>query len=94
MFLFLHYGALHFLANMYALTRIGYVLENFVGSWDCSWLIFSGICAGIVSTGWHTLSVGAGASGAIFGLFGMFLALVTTPFVSKQSRWPLVKTLA
>lgn len=92
---FLHYGALHFLANMYALTRIGYVLENFVGSWRLLLAyFFSGICAGIVSTGWHTLSVGAGASGAIFGLFGMFLALVTTPFVSKQSRWPLVKNIS
>ncbi|MBC7865881.1 MAG: rhomboid family intramembrane serine protease [Bacteroidia bacterium] len=92
--MFLHYGPIHFLSNMYALTRIGFVLENFVGKWRLiSIYFFTGICASMLSTWWHTLSVGVGASGAIFGLFGLFLALVTTEFVAKENRRALIKNI-
>jgi membrane associated rhomboid family serine protease len=92
--MFLHYGPLHLFSNMYALTRMGYVLENFIGAKRLlAAYFFTGITASIVSTWWHSLSVGVGASGAIFGLFGLFLALVTTEFVAKESRWPLVKNI-
>lgn len=92
--MFLHYGPIHFLSNMYALTRMGMVLENFIGSWRFLFAyLFTGICASLLSTYWHVISLGVGASGAVFGMFGLFLALVTTEFVRKEVRWPLVKNI-
>lgn len=70
---FLHIGMVHLLCNMYCLYVVGTQIENFFGK--IKFLIiyfFSALCGSLLSmaTGEH---IGAGASGAIFGLFGSLL---------------------
>jgi membrane associated rhomboid family serine protease/antitoxin component YwqK of YwqJK toxin-antitoxin module len=72
--LFLHGNILHLLFNMYALFSLGKVWEQYVG-WKkfISVYFVCGIAAGITSVWWNLFTVGVGASGAIFGMFGYTL---------------------
>ncbi|MDR2805905.1 MAG: rhomboid family intramembrane serine protease [Dysgonamonadaceae bacterium] len=76
---FLHSGIVHILYNMLALWLAGMALEKKTGTrtFIVSYLI-TGVCASIVSVMWHDQApvVGVGASGAIFGLFGVSLTLI------------------
>jgi Uncharacterized membrane protein (homolog of Drosophila rhomboid) len=75
--LFLHAGILHLVFNMYALLYVGSVLERVVGKNKfISAYLISGIVASVVSLITHENIVSVGASGAIFGLFGVLLALL------------------
>ena len=54
----------------------------------------TGIIASVVSLWWHKDGINsAGASGAIFGLYGLFLALLTTNLIPKQMRQPLLQSI-
>ena len=70
---FIHIGLLHLFFNMYALYIIGPQLESFYGK--VKYLIiylFSAVMGSLFSC-LFTNGVSAGASGAIFGLFGALL---------------------
>lgn len=70
---FIHIGLLHLFFNMYALYIIGPQLESFYGK--AKYLIiylFSAVMGSLFSC-LFTNGVSAGASGAIFGLFGALL---------------------
>lgn len=84
---FLHIGVEHLLANMTALIFIGIVVEPVVGKgrFLLSYLV-AGIMGSIFSLWWHTVTLSAGASGAIFGMYGLYLALLTTQLIDKQWR--------
>lgn len=84
---FLHIGVVHLLLNMYALLYIGVMLEPILGRtrYLAAYLL-TGIGASVVSLWWHDLTVSAGASGAIFGMYGVFLALLTTNLIEKNAR--------
>ncbi|HEY1270224.1 MAG TPA: rhomboid family intramembrane serine protease [Candidatus Binatia bacterium] len=84
--MFLHFGVFHLSFNMYALLQVGRYLEPVLGSRRFALAYFgTGIAASFSSLWFHTdNSVGAGASGAIFGLFGVLLALVTTDLFEKD----------
>jgi rhomboid protease GluP len=70
---FLHIGILHLLCNMYCLYVIGSQIESFFGKWKFLIIyLFSAICGNLLSIATGT-SISAGASGAIFGLFGSLL---------------------
>lgn len=74
---FLHGGLMHLLANMYGLLFVGIFLEPILGK--TKYLIIyltTGILASIASLCWYDATVSVGASGAIFGLYGFFLALL------------------
>lgn len=74
---FLHVGILHLLFNMFVLWNIGSLVERIVGNESFLILyLLSGISGSLVSTAWHPLIVSAGASGAIFGLFGVLLGFL------------------
>lgn len=76
---FLHGGIMHLLANMYGLLFVGIFLEPLLGR--TKYLIayiFTGILASAASIWWYDATVSVGASGAIFGLYGIFLALLLT----------------
>jgi rhomboid protease GluP len=88
---FLHFGILHLLLNMYALMYIGILLEPYLGK--AKFLIaylFTGVIASLTSIYWHPVTISAGASGAIFGMYGVFLAMLTTNFISREARKPLL----
>ena len=91
---FLHIGILHLLLNMYALLYIGILLEPHLGKARfLSAYLLTGIIASSVSLYWHSMTISAGASGAIFGMYGVFLALLTTNFIEKTARKTLITSI-
>ena len=69
--MFLHYGILHLAVNMYALYQLGTLLEPAMGKTRFLLLyFFCGVAAGLASLVFHVYIPSAGASGALFGLFG------------------------
>jgi membrane associated rhomboid family serine protease/antitoxin component YwqK of YwqJK toxin-antitoxin module len=74
--MFLHGHLMHLALNMYALFVAGSTLEPEVGSGKFIWVYFlSGLAAALNSLYWNLFTVGVGASGAIFGLFGFSVVL-------------------
>ena len=69
--MFLHGGMTHILMNMFSLYLIGRGVEiYFEKKAYVSIYLFSGLLGGLASLYMHPQSVGIGASGAIFGVFG------------------------
>jgi len=69
--MFLHGGMTHLLMNMFSLYLIGRGAEMYFDTKSyLSIYIFSGLIGGLISLYVHPASVGVGASGAIFGVFG------------------------
>jgi rhomboid protease GluP len=92
---FLHIGIFHLLLNMYALLYIGVLLEPLLGRLRfLSAYLLTGLTSSIASLWWHDLTVSAGASGAIFGMYGVFLAMLTTNLIEKTARKALLTSIA
>jgi len=92
---FLHIGIFHLLMNMYALLYIGVLLEPHLGRTRfISAYLLTGITASIASLWWHDLTISAGASGAIFGMYGVFLSMLTTNLIEKTARKALLTSIA
>jgi len=71
--MFLHIGFLHLLMNMIALYYLGTAVERIYGSKRFIFIYFlAGIFGGITSFAFN-FQIAAGASGALFGLFGALL---------------------
>jgi len=91
---FLHIGVFHLLMNMYALLYIGLLLEPHLGKTRFTTAyVLTGITASIASLWWHDLTISAGASGAIFGMYGVFLAMLTTNLIEKSARKALLTSI-
>ena len=85
--MFLHGGLIHLLLNMVALVNIGVQLEMLVGR--VQFILAYLLCglAGSVASLWWTspeVSVSVGASGAIFGMFGMLLMVF---LLEREMEW-------
>ena len=92
---FLHIGIFHLLMNMYALLYIGLLLEPHLGKTRfLSAYLLTGLTASVTSLWWHDLTISAGASGAIFGMYGVFLAMLTTNLIEKSARKALLTSIA
>jgi len=88
---FVHLGLSHLFFNMYALVYIGLMVEHKLGS--AKFLItylLSGICGGLVSLIFHKYGFMAGASGAIMGVFGAFMALILSKAFEKNANKSLL----
>jgi rhomboid protease GluP len=93
-YMFVHAGVLHLLMNMYALLYIGMFLEPLLGKFRfVAAYVLTGVCAGLMSLAMHSFTVGVGASGAIFGMYGVFLAMLTTRHLEKTSRNTLLRSI-
>ena len=69
--MFLHGGMTHLLMNMFSLYIVGRAAQTYFDTKSyISIYFFSGLIGGLVSLYVHPVSVGVGASGAIFGIFG------------------------
>lgn len=93
--MFLHFGIIHLALNMYALFSIAAYLEPMLGKvrYITAYLC-SGILASLLSLWWHTEPINsAGASGAVFGMYGVFLALLTTNIIPKSMRNALLQSI-
>ena len=83
--IFLHGGIMHLLGNAYGLVLVGIFLEPVLGTTKYALVYLgTGIFASITSLWWHHATVSVGASGAIFGLYGTFLALILTKTYSGR----------
>jgi rhomboid protease GluP len=92
---FIHFGIIHLAMNMYCLYTAGVYLEPMLGKvkYTAAYLC-TGILASVVSLWWHKEPVNsAGASGAVFGLYGLFLALLTTNLIPKHFRKSLLPSI-
>jgi rhomboid protease GluP len=92
---FLHGGVIHIFVNMFSLVLVGIFLEPVLGTKRFAlFYILCGILASVTSLWWHTNTVSVGASGAIFGLYGIFLALLLLKvFPREMSKAFLISTL-
>jgi rhomboid protease GluP len=90
---FLHFGIIHIGFNMFVLYQIGPFIEAVFGR--ARYLIIyllAGIFASLVSVWIHPMAVGAGASGAIFGLYGALFGFVV---IQRRSLDPVaIKKMA
>jgi rhomboid protease GluP len=83
--MFLHIGIIHLLVNMYALASIGGALEPLVGRRQfIVAYVLAGLAGSLISLWWNQQRISAGASGAIFGMFGMFMTMV---LLEKTMSW-------
>ncbi|SDI95386.1 rhomboid family protein [Salimicrobium halophilum] len=71
--MFLHIGVLHIAMNMLALFYLGTAVEQIYGTWRFTIIYFLAGILGSAASFYFNDSVAAGASGAIFGLFGALL---------------------
>ena len=68
---FVHVGLMHLLVNMAILLNIGLFTEQLFGNGGFTVLyLLSGLGGSLTSLAWRPLTVSAGASGAILGLYG------------------------
>jgi rhomboid protease GluP len=75
--MFVHFGFIHLGLNMWCLWNLGRAAEQFLGRFSYLLAYFAaGIFGSIASVYWHPQTVGAGASGAIFGLAGVLVSFV------------------
>jgi hypothetical protein len=73
--MFLHSGMLHLLVNVAGLVPIGLILERLLGRLTFAAVyLAAGVFASLVSLSIFPMAVSVGASGAIFGLYGLLLA--------------------
>jgi rhomboid protease GluP len=94
--LFLHYGPLHILFNLYALYLLGPELERMIGSFKflISYLISGlGSSAGVVllhTLKWTEADLLVGASGCVMGVIGVSAGLLLrhrrSPFAGRRLR--------
>lgn len=92
---FIHFGVIHIAMNMYCLYTVGIYLEPMLGKIRyLSAYLCTGVLASVVSLWWHNDPVNsAGASGAVFGVYGVFLALLTSNLIPKRARTALLQNI-
>lgn len=72
---FVHPGMLQLLVDLIGLVQIGLILERLVGPFAfASVYVAAGVFASLVNLSAYPLTVSIGASGAVFGLYGLLLA--------------------
>lgn len=72
---FIHFGVIHLAFNMFALYNGGSLTERLFGSARFAVIYLLSALAGSVVSGWWDASrMSAGASGAVFGVYGALLA--------------------
>ncbi len=96
--MFLHFGFIHLICNMYSLYNLGPALEHFFGI-PLFLLLYlvSGLCGNLLSYAVETRSgknkISAGASGAIFGLLGSYLIFALLPGYGGVSLYGILRVL-
>lgn len=85
---FVHFGIIHIGMNMYVLFQIGPFIEAVFGrARYLAIYFFAGLAGSLVSLWVHPLITSAGASGAIFGLYGAVFGFL---LIARRSLSPAV----
>jgi membrane associated rhomboid family serine protease len=88
--MFVHTGAFQLLVNSAALVQLGFILERLVGHVTFAAVyLAAGLLASIVSLSDYPMGISSGASGAIFGLYGLLLASSAWTVVSRPAAAPV-----
>jgi membrane associated rhomboid family serine protease len=84
---FVHIGLTHLLVNVAILSQLGAVLERLVGRLAFAAVYISaGAFATLISLSSYPVSVSVGASGAVFGLYGLLIAsLIWQTFQQRRA---------
>lgn len=74
---YVHIGIMHIAFNMYVLWDAGHVVERLLGNVGfLTVYVFSGVVGSLTSVLWNPAVVSAGASGAVFGVYGCLIGLL------------------
>ncbi len=74
---FVHIGIIHIASNMYVFWGLGVIAERLLGRWNfLAVYLLTGIAGNVLSLLLKPNIVGAGASGAIFGLAGVLISVL------------------
>jgi membrane associated rhomboid family serine protease len=84
--LFVHAGAFQLLGNLIGVLSVGLMLERLVGpvAFTLTYLV-AGAIAGIAALSAHAVIVSTGASGAVFGIYGLLAASVMWGFYRRSA---------
>lgn len=89
--MFLHFGLAHLVNNMFMLGVVGTQVEQWLGHLRYALIyLISGLGASITSLAYHRIMgedvVSAGASGAIYGIFGALLIMILKKRADETTR--------
>jgi rhomboid protease GluP len=85
--MFMHAGIMHLVYNMFALAVAGTFLEIYLGRGKfLAVYLITGCIAGFASLAYGHFSVTVGASGAIFGMFGVLVGLLLTKSLPREAK--------
>ena len=102
---FVHIGVLHIATNMWCLWNLGLLGEPLIGPFGLiAVYVLTGVAGNLLSVAWdvfaaylrhvpvfYTANVGAGASGAVFGITGILIVLLSNKRLPIP--WPELKRL-
>ena len=89
---YLHIGIIHIAFNMWVFWNAGRFVERLLGNFGFFLVYtFSGVAGGFATVLWNPEVVSAGASGAIFGVYGCLLAFLASDRSSIPR--PLLKAI-
>jgi membrane associated rhomboid family serine protease len=93
---YVHIGIIHIALNMWCLWNLGFLAERVFDPWTYVLTYTAcGLGGSLVSLWWNPLRIGAGASGAIFGLAGALIAALYLGHlpISRQAIQGTLKSL-
>ncbi|MBA3915057.1 MAG: rhomboid family intramembrane serine protease [Acidobacteriales bacterium] len=93
---YVHIGLIHIGLNMWCLWNLGMLAERIFDPWTYIVVYTAcGLAGSLNSLFWHPVGVGAGASGAIFGLAGALIAALYLGHlpVSRQAMQGTLRSL-
>jgi rhomboid protease GluP len=91
---FVHIGIIHIASNMYVFWGLGMMAERLLGRWNfLATYLLTGIAGNVLTLLLRPNVVGAGASGAIFGLAGLLISVLQFGHLSvpRERLTPLKK---
>ena len=84
---FIHGGISHLVMNLFGIFLAGMFLEEKLGRKNMIlYFLIAGVAGSITSILWHDNTVSVGASGAIFGYFGLLLAFNIFKIIPKDQQ--------
>jgi membrane associated rhomboid family serine protease len=97
--MFVHWGLLHLIADVAGLALIGRLTERLVGPTTVAFVFFAaGLISGVRQLSVEPVTVHAGASGGVFGVYGLMIAAgawgwfrrspLTIPLAALKRLWP------
>ena len=84
--MFVHWGLVHLIANVVGLAQIGRLTERLVGPTTFAFVfVAAGLISGLRELSVHPVAVSAGASGGVFGVYGLLIATCAWGWVWRSS---------